>query len=187
MGSHTFDAEGAHYLEDPSRFRLCSREELVAGLDLEGDETVADLGSGTGFFTREVAPYVGTLYAIDVQPVMHDHFIENGVPDAVDLLTAEVADLPFDAATLDAAYSTMTYHEFVSEDAVAELSRTIADGGRLVIVDWSANGEGAAGPPLEARYSLDDARSTLENSGFAVVDGEERPETFRLVATRIDL
>lgn len=187
MGSHTFDADGASALDDPSRFRYCSREELVAPLDLDGDEVVADLGSGTGFFTAELAPYAGTLYAVDVQPVMHGYFIEKGIPPGVELLTAEVGALPFDDDTFDAAYSTMTYHEFVSEDALAELARTVDDGGRLVLVDWSANGAGEAGPPVGERYSLAEAREALEGAGFAVTEGSERPETFHLAATRVDL
>jgi hypothetical protein len=80
----------------------------------------------------------------------------------------------------------MTYHEFVSDDALAELARTIVDGGRLVLVDWSANGAGEAGPPTGERRSLADAREALENSGFAVTEGTERPETFHLAATRVD-
>ncbi|MFT4889760.1 MAG: ubiquinone/menaquinone biosynthesis C-methylase UbiE [Halobacteriales archaeon] len=187
MGSHTFDASGASGLDDPSRFRYCSREELVAPLELDGDEVVADLGSGTGFYTTEIAPYADTVHAIDVQRSMHEYFLAKEVPKAVELTTAEVGDLPFADGAFDAAYSTMTYHEFVSDDALAELARTIAGGGRLVLVDWSANGAGEAGPPPGERFSLADAREALESSGFAVTEGTERPETFHLAATRVDL
>ena len=57
MGFHTFDAEKAGRLEDAGRrYQSVSREELVGALDLTGAETVADLGSGTGFYTDDVAP-----------------------------------------------------------------------------------------------------------------------------------
>ncbi|MFQ3293390.1 MAG: ubiquinone/menaquinone biosynthesis C-methylase UbiE [Halobacteriales archaeon] len=187
MGHHTFDASGASGLDDPSRFRYCSHEELVAPLDLDGGEVVADLGSGTGFFTTEIAPYAGVVHAIDVQRSMHEYFLAKDVPENVELETAEVGDLPFQDDAFDAAFSTMTYHEFLSDAALAELARTIDAGGRLVIVDWSANGAGEAGPPTEERFSLAEAREALEGSGFAVTDGAERPETFHLVATRVDL
>jgi ubiquinone/menaquinone biosynthesis C-methylase UbiE len=185
MGSHTFDASGASGLDDPSRFRYCSREELVAPLDLDGEEVVADLGSGTGFFTTEIAPYADTVHAIDLQRSMHEYFLAKGTPENVALLTANVGDLPFEDDAFDAAISTMTYHEFLSEDALAELARTIGDGGPLVVVDWSANGAGEAGPPTDERFSLADAREALESSGFAVTEGAERPETFHLAATRV--
>jgi SAM-dependent methyltransferase len=192
MGFHTFDADRAPNLEDPSRYRFCSAEELRALFDLGG--TVADLGSGTGFYTDDVAPYVETCYAVDVQREMHEFYREKGVPENVDLVEAAVDDLPFDDDHLDGAFSTMTYHEFGPEprpgeagertesasddDALAELRRVLAPDARLGIVDWSANGEGADGPPVDERFALDDCAAAFEERGFAVEFGRERQETF---------
>ncbi len=180
---HTFDPASADKLEDVGRYRFCSRDELVAMLDSGPDATVADLGSGTGFYTTDVAPFVETLYAVDVQPEMHEKFEAKGVPANVELVTSEVADLPFDDATMDAAFSTMTFHEFVGTGALAELARVIVPGGRLVTIDWSARGAGEAGPPIGERHDLESATEFVASAGFAVEQGAERPETFLLVAT----
>ena len=183
MGHHTFDASKADMLEDAgARYRYVSREELLWALDLTGAETVADLGSGTGFFTDDVAPHAGHVYAVDVQAEMHDYYREKGVPEGVEQVTAGVADLPFGADRLDAAYSTMTYHEFVEDAALAELRRTLRSGGRLVVADWSATGSGEMGPSVADRYSLDDATIMLQDAGFSVAFAASRPETFLLVA-----
>ncbi|WP_435358366.1 class I SAM-dependent methyltransferase [Haloarchaeobius sp. DFWS5] len=185
MGFHTFPVERADKLEDPSRYRYCSREELLAGLALTGDETVADLGSGTGFYTDDVAPFADTVAAVDVQAEMHELYREKGVPENVDLVTAGVADLPFPDDYLDAAFSTMTYHEYAADDALAELARVLGPSGRLVTVDWTAEGDGESGPPVDERFSLDDAISQQEAAGFTVETASERPETFLLVS-RLD-
>jgi ubiquinone/menaquinone biosynthesis C-methylase UbiE len=184
MGFHTFDADRAEKLEDPSRYRFCSREELLAHLAPYEGAVAADLGSGTGFYTDDVAPYVDTLYAVDVQEPMHERYREKGVPESVELVTAEVADLPLDDDSLDAAFSTMTYHEFASEAAAAELARVIRPGGRLLTVDWSRHGEGESGPPRDERYDLGHAASLLSDAGFTVSGAESRRETFRCVARR---
>jgi len=183
MGFHTFDAERANALEDASRYRYCSREELVSALALDGDETVADLGSGTGFYTDDVAPFAGTVYAVDVQQAMHDHYAEKGVPSNVEFVTASVGDLPLDDGELDAAFSTMTYHEYADASALAELRRVLAPGARMVTVDWSANGAGESGPPTDERFGADEATSALADAGFDVETASERPETFLVVAT----
>lgn len=184
MGFHTYDVARADNLDEPTRYRYCSAEELLALLRPAAGEVHADLGSGTGFYTDEVAPRVDRLYGVDVQPPMHDLYREKGVPDAVELVTAEVADLPFADDALDAAFSTMTYHEYASDDALAELARVVRPGGRVVTVDWTAVGAGDDGPPTDERFALGDCVAAFEAAGFRVTRAESRTETFACVARR---
>ena len=188
MGFHTFPIDRADALEDPSRYRFCSREELLESLGPalanRGGGRVADLGSGTGFYADDVAPFVETLYAVDVQEEMHERYREKGVPDAVSFVTAEVAALPFEDDHLDGAYSTMTHHEYASETAFDELARVIKPNGVLVTVDWSADGTGEDGPSVDERYGLEDACEHLESAGFTIEEARNRPETFVIVGRR---
>ncbi|MUV89964.1 methyltransferase domain-containing protein [Halapricum sp. CBA1109] len=178
MGFHTFDADRADNLEDESRFRYVSVDELLALFDPGPESTVADLGSGTGFYTDEIAPYADTVYAVDVQEAMHDHYREKGLPENVDPVTAEVGSLPFPDDHLDGAVSTMTYHEFATEPALAELRRVLAPGARLGVADWTAAGLGERGPPVGERFAAEEARAALDAAGFVVERAEDRRETF---------
>ena len=182
MGFHTYPIDRADALEDPSRYRFCSREELLELLALEASAVVADVGSGTGFYTADVAPFAGTVYAVDVQPAMHRRHRENGVAANVELVTADVESLPFADDSLDAAFSTMTHHEYASEAALADLARVVRPGGRLVTVDWSADGSGEDGPPLDERFGAEAATAQLETAGFAIDTVRDRPETFAIAA-----
>ncbi|WP_266080243.1 class I SAM-dependent methyltransferase [Haladaptatus caseinilyticus] len=184
MGFHTFDPEKADKLEDVERYRYISREELVGHLDIATGDTVADLGSGTGFYSDDVSPFVENLYAVDVQNTMHDHYREKGVPENVSLVTADISDVPFSDGELDAVFSTMTFHEFASDDALAEIARILRPGGRFVVADWTASGRGESGPPVEERYDEDKAHELVTSAGFDVEYEAERPETFILVAIR---
>ncbi|MFC7203563.1 class I SAM-dependent methyltransferase [Haloferax namakaokahaiae] len=184
MGFHTFDVDSAEKLEDQSRYRSLSREELLSFIDPDPTAVFADLGSGTGFYTDDVAPYVQRLYGVDVQDEMHDLYREKGVPENVELVTADVADLPFADDELDGAFSTMTFHEFASDEALAELARVVRSGGEVAIVDWSATGEGQSGPPTDERFSLGDAVTQFENAGFTVTRATSRHETFVCTARR---
>jgi ubiquinone/menaquinone biosynthesis C-methylase UbiE len=182
MGYHTFDADRADRLEEAQRrYRFLSAEELLWGLSADGDETVADLGSGTGFYTDDVAPAVDHVCAVDIQDSMHDYYREKGVPDNVDLVTSGVDDLPFDTSSLDAAFSTMTYHEFASQDALSEIRRVLRPQGRLVIVDWAASGDGTHGPPTDERFSVTEAANALGQQGFGLEFEAVRTETFLLI------
>ncbi|WP_248904605.1 class I SAM-dependent methyltransferase [Halocatena marina] len=183
MGFHTYDIENADALEDFARYRYLSVEELLSLFNPSG--TVADLGSGTGFYTDDVAPYAETLYAVDVQDEMHERYREKGVPENVECVTAEVSDLPFDDASLNCAFSTMTYHEFASDAALEELARVVEPDGVIGIADWTSNGTGEDGPPTNERYALADARTALTDAGFEIEYADERHETFVLRARRL--
>ena len=181
MGFHVFDADLAENLDDPSRYRYCSVEELTAPLQ-GGMGQVMDLGSGTGFYTEALRDVAERVLAVDIQPAMHRLHDERRPDPCVRLLTAAAAALPIADGTVDAAVSTATFHEFAGVDALEELARVIVPGGTVVTVDWSATGAGARGPPVDERFSLGAAMMQLEAAGFTTVSAEERTETFRLVS-----
>lgn len=84
MGYHTFDPANVERLERAEqRYRRLSVEELCWALDPAPDETVLDLGSGTGFYTDDLATRFDIVYAVDLQERMHAFYREKGVPDNV--------------------------------------------------------------------------------------------------------
>jgi len=184
MGFHTFDSNHADGLDDQSRFKYVSVDELLELFKPREDATIADLGSGTGFYTNEVAPYVETVYAVDMQAEMHDHYRQKGIPANVEQVTAEIADLPFEDDMLDGAFSTMTYHEFASEASLAELARVCQPGAHIGIADWSSAGAGERGPPVDERFDADEAATALELAGFEIDRANDRRETF-VVSARL--
>jgi len=183
MGFHTFDPARADQLADPTRYAYLSVDELLALFDPGPDDVVADLGSGTGFYTDDVAAAAGTVYAVDVQPEMHDIYRENGLPENVIPVTADVESLPIDDP-LDAVVSTMTFHEFATPAAMDAVVDALAPGGRVALADWTRNGAGAGGPPLDERYTADEAVELCEDAGITVERADDRRETFVLEGRR---
>ncbi|WP_440767431.1 class I SAM-dependent methyltransferase [Natronorubrum sp. DTA7] len=154
----------------------------MLGLEHGSDAVVADLASGTDFYSRDVAPFVDTVYGVDVQAAMHEHHREAGVAANVELVTAGVDSLPFDDGDLDGTFSTMTHHEYADAETLAELARVIRSDGSLVTVDWSPTGDGEDGPPMDERFGPNEAASQLEDAGFTVDHVHDRSETFAVVA-----
>lgn len=183
MGFHVFDADMAEHLDDTSRYRYCSTEELIGPLPSQVGQLM-DIGSGTGFYTEALRETAHRLLAVDIQPAMHRIHRDRRPHPRVRLLTAAASALPLSTGSVDAAVSTATFHEFAGADALDELARVIAPGGTVVTVDWSADGAGETGPPVGERYSLDEAVAQFEHAGFATASAEDRTETFRLVSQR---
>ncbi|MFB6130435.1 MAG: class I SAM-dependent methyltransferase [Salinigranum sp.] len=176
--------EEAAALEAADRYRYLSAEEVYDLLDPDPAWTVADLGSGTGFYADDVAEWVETLYAVDVHEAMQDAYREKGVPDNVAQVTSDVADMPLDDDELDAAVSLRTFDHGVAE-SLGEVARVLRPGGRFVVVDWSATGAGDRdrGPDPEDCFDLAAVQSLLLEVGFRIRAASERRETFVVVAT----
>jgi SAM-dependent methyltransferase len=180
----------ARRLADPRRLETqLSEQDLARLLALRGDEDVVDLGSGAGFYTDRIAGLTtGIVYALDIQPEMHEVYRSRGVPANVRLVVGDVTRLEFAAASLDLACSVSTWHETGGVIDLAGLARALRPAGRLVIVDWRKEPDSAeGGPPLDIRSGKEEVAGSLAPY-FRAVSAEDLGRfMFAVVATRVDL
>src|SRR5437667_1804209 len=67
--------QAADWLERPEREEEEKTDLLVRSLRIKNDQVIADIGAGTGYFSRRLAPLVGSkgqILAVDVQSEMLD-------------------------------------------------------------------------------------------------------------------
>ncbi|MFB6147406.1 MAG: class I SAM-dependent methyltransferase [Candidatus Nanohaloarchaea archaeon] len=177
MEDHMFEPEMAGKLEQDSRYRYVSREELLE--HLEEGQLVADIGSGTGFFTDDIAEVAEKVFAVDFQREMHDHYSEKGVPGNVELITSRASE--FTEEGVDRIFSIFSFHEIDLEPALERFTGSLVEGGKLVVFDWSSRAESSEGPPDEKRFDADSAENKVSEY-LEVTEATERRDTFRLVA-----
>jgi len=179
MEDHIMDSEKAEKLENEARYRILSEEELLAEVG-EGD-TVVDVGSGTGFFTDDLAEVAGKVYAVDFQEGMHDFYRQKGVPENVELIHSKASDVQIDDT--DLIVSILSLHEIDLGKSLQKFHSILEKGGRLLIVDWSANAETDNIPPREKLYTAEKASKKVSDL-FDVVESQERKDTFKLSAVK---
>ncbi|HSM81921.1 MAG TPA: methyltransferase domain-containing protein, partial [Nodosilinea sp.] len=70
--AQTMGHQGAGWLDRPSRVLQERPQAAIAALELSPTDIVADIGAGTGYFARRIAPLVpqGKVLAVDIQPEM---------------------------------------------------------------------------------------------------------------------
>ncbi len=130
------------WLERPSRVKEERPQGVVEALDLKPTDTVADLGTGTGYFAFRIAPLVpqGKVLAIDIQPEMLDvvEFLktENQVPN-VETVLGKVDNPNLPPNSIDLALMVDAYHEFEYPREMMEgLVTALKPGGRVVLVEY---------------------------------------------------
>jgi ubiquinone/menaquinone biosynthesis C-methylase UbiE len=183
----TFPAHKADVLDDERRLASLSEAELLELLDLRGDEHVADLGSGTGFYTDRIAARTtGTVFAVEFQPEMQARHRERGVPPNVSLVLSDVDDLPLAAGSIQRALSINAFHEAHGGEGLARVARALTPGGTFVVVDWRRAPDAAArGPRLEHRLTKEEALAILA-PWFAPLRAYDLADYFAVVVCRRD-
>jgi SAM-dependent methyltransferase len=117
-----------------------TRARLREILEPAPGERILEVGPGTGYYSIDAAGWVapgGQLDVLDVQQEMLDHTLrraaERGMANVVPHL-GDARSLPFADASFDAAYLVTTLGEIPDQDAaLAELSRVLKPGGRVVV------------------------------------------------------
>jgi ubiquinone/menaquinone biosynthesis C-methylase UbiE len=151
------------WVEAPHPF--ITRDRLREILEPRAGERVLEVGPGTGYYTLDIAEWVGdqgTVEIFDIQQEMLDHTMrragERGFAN-VHPTQGDAQSLPYEDDSFDAAVLVSVLGEIPDQDAaLRELKRVLKPGGRLV------TGELFGDPHYVTEASL---RSRAEAAGFA--------------------
>jgi len=161
--------------EDPDRERWQKPSEVLKRLKLRSGQVVADIGAGTGYFTRRFAKIVGPTgkaLGLDIDPVMVSYMrrdakrlgLKNYVARQV---RAEDPGLP--PHSVDLIFLCNTYHHIAHRvDYFARLIGSLKEGGRLVIIDFYKRSL-PVGPPVERKVAKATVIRELEEAGYRLV------------------
>jgi ArsR family transcriptional regulator len=114
-------------------------EKLVEASGVGAESEVADVGTGTGFVAAGISPRVKRVVGIDNAPAMLEVARENlrtlGASN-VDLAVGEIARLPLEDGSVDAAFANMVLHHAEDPGAMLrEMARVVGPGGTDAITD----------------------------------------------------
>jgi ubiquinone/menaquinone biosynthesis C-methylase UbiE len=148
--SQVMGHNGAAWLDRAGRELEERTDLLIDHLPLDDDDTVADIGAGTGYFTERMARRVpsGRVYAVDIEAAMLEmlsaRITAAGLANVVPV-QATVMDPQLPADTIDLALMVDAYHEFSHPfEVMTGLGKALKHGGRVVLVEY--RGEDPAVP-----------------------------------------
>jgi len=175
-----FSPDDLGVLEGPDRDVWQQPDRVMDALQIADGARVADIGAGGGWFTVRLAHRVGpngVVYAEDIQQEMVDAIRRRAQYEELTNVRAILGTTtdPMLPDDLQAALIVDTYPQF---DRPVEMLRNVAGAlapnGRIGIVDFTKDGAGGPGPPIEER--LDPERNVRDAEAAGQV--LERHETF---------
>ena len=178
---------GADWLEREGREDTERPEIVLKAMKLEDGDVVADLGAGTGFYTRRLARAVGPsgkVWANDIQPEMLDRLEElaakEGIANVVTVLGTET-DPKLPAGTFDWILLVDVYHEFQQPEPMLEkIRKALKPDGKVALVEYRAEGDTAAHIHELHKMSVEQVLAEWLPAGFRHVETIEELPTQHL-------
>ena len=169
--------QAAAWLEREEREKEERGDLLLRELGLKPGMTVADIGAGTGYYARRMAPLVGPatqaggqVLAVEIQPEMIEMLSamakKAGITNIKTVLCT-VDDVKLPEASVDVAIMVDVYHELEFPFEVMEsIVRALKPGGRVVYVEYRAED---AKVPIKTVHKMSEAQIRKEASQHALV------------------
>jgi ubiquinone/menaquinone biosynthesis C-methylase UbiE len=171
--------------EDPARAAWQKPEKTIASLGPLDGKTVADIGTGTGYFAFPIARKAAKVIAIDIDQRFLDYIEQKKqrqkvggniktrltAPDSPGLKTREA----------DMVIIVDTYHHIDERvEYLKKLKKCLRKDGVLVIIDFKKV-ETSPGPPVELRLAEEQVESELKSAGFTLVSEDRNMLPYQYV------
>jgi FkbM family methyltransferase len=174
--SHVMGHLGAGWLERPEREREERTDLLIANLELDPDDVVADIGAGTGYFSFPMAARVpeGKVLAVDIQPEMLA-IIESRKTAGqtanswsnIETVLGEVDDPNLPAEAVDLILMVDAYHEFEYPREMGEaMVRALTPGGRIALVEYRMEDRSV---PIKTLHKMSQAQARKEMEALGLI------------------
>ena len=163
--------------EIESREVFAKREAILKAMSLKPTDVVADIGAGTGLFTRLFASNLGPegrVIALDIAQKFLDHIEvtcrERNLRNVETLLCQDDStELP--PNSVDIAFICDTYHHFeFPNKTMASLRKAMKPGGRVIVVDFKRiDGESTEWTMSHVRAGQEVFEREITEAGFRKV------------------
>lgn len=156
---------------------------------------VADIGAGTGLFTRLFAQRVGPggkVYAVDISQTFVENIIRTSRAQGLNNVTGVVnshKETMLPLATIDLVFLVDTYHHFeYPASMLSSINQSLKPGGKLVVIDFRRD------PQHSSRWIMGHVRAgkdrvidEITNAGFHLSDDRPLLRTnYYLVFTKLE-
>jgi len=171
---HSFGGaeQWAKEFDDPKRDAWQKPHEVIQALALKPDAVIADVGSGTGYFSVRLAHMFpkGRVYGVDIEPDMVKYLAERAKRDGLKNLIAVTGapGNPLLPEKVDLILMVDTFHHIEDRDRYFRtLHDSLKPGGRIAIIDFRM--DSLDGPPKSARSTPDGIKAELNRAGYTLV------------------
>lgn len=182
--THTF------VYDEQERRKRQNPEEILRSIGLQRGNTIMDIGSNDGFFAIPAAKIVGEtgkIFAVDRDADAIERLKNKVAKEGLQNIVTQVntaEETIFCEECADVIFFGTVLHDFADPLEVLQNAKTmLKQNGKVVNLDWKKK-QTEMGPPVEIRFSEEEASNLLKKAGFKM-DGikDLSPDYYLITAT----
>ena len=159
--------ERLKYLEEPDRDRWQTPERVIGALGLRRSAVVADVGAGTGYFSRRFAKQVARVYAEDINPDALD-FLRKAAISNVTVISGKPENPILPANSCNLVFICDVLHIVRNRPAfLMNILPALKQTGEVAVIDFYKR-EAPIGPPLSMKLSEEEVTKDFLKAGFTL-------------------
>ncbi len=167
--------------EHPGREVFDLREIIVKAANIRTGMDVADIGAGTGFYTRLFASAVGPkgkVYAVDIAENFIDEIVsqaeEAGMNNVIGIVNSQ-KETGLKAGSIDLAFVCDTYHHFeYPRTMLRSIFHALRQGGSLIVIDFrKIKGLSSNWVMSHTRANKETVIREIESEGFVLTEDQD--------------
>lgn len=164
--------------EDPKRDAWQRPQEVVKTMNLKAGNVVADIGAGTGYFTRHLAVAVGpdgSAIGLDIELSMVKYMKEDAKKLNLSNYKARVVgtdDPEIETGSVDVVFLCNTYHHIENRvKYFSHILNSLKENGRVVVVDFYKNTD--FGPPRDHKMAKETVIEEMKQAGYNLLKSHD--------------
>jgi SAM-dependent methyltransferase len=163
--AHVMGYQGMSWLERPEREEEENTSKLLANMDIDNADTIADIGAGSGYHVFKMAKMAGEglVYAVDIQDEMLEALREkkqNGEYQNVEVIKGSEKSVNLPEDSVDKVLMVDVYHEFNYPIAmIASIKKALRPDGKIYLIEYRGEDDSI---PIKRLHKMTEAQSVKE-------------------------
>ncbi|TMM57583.1 class I SAM-dependent methyltransferase [Maribacter algarum] len=163
--AHVMGFQGMRWLERPEREKEENTSVLLKNLDIQFEDTIADIGAGSGYHVFKMAPKAknGLIYAVDIQDEMLAELRskkEKGSSKNIEIIKGSEKSVNLPENSVDKILIVDVYHELsYPVEVIASLKKAMRKDAKLFLIEYRGEDDTV---PIKLLHKMTQAQAVKE-------------------------
>lgn len=163
--AHVMGFQGMDWLERSNREEEENTMKLLRNMAIEPEDTIADIGAGSGYHVFKMAPMAkkGLIYAVDIQDEMLAALRDkkkNGASKNIVIVKGSEKSVNLPENSVDKVLMVDVYHEFNYPIAmIASVKKALRSDGKLYLIEYRGEDDSV---PIKELHKMTEAQAVKE-------------------------